>query len=364
MKRPTQLVALTLVAIALIAPSAYAKKGRYAASYTKHTYAATDQTPARDYYLYVPAGRPAEPRPLLVFLHGCNMTADATARMYGFLELADAAGFVVAFPDQVVAAGSSAPLADGNGIGCWNWFLPDDQSRDAGEPGALAGITREVMAAQAIDPDRVYVAGVSAGADMAVILGANYPDLYAAVGAVAGCAYRTCGDETGALTNAAMGEHARVMPMFVENGTADTLNNMTMAGGLVTSWLGADDLADGGADGSIDDVPDRQATYGTDQSPAPPTDPDELLVDACIHDNTLTCPGGVVGFQDTYPYTVLGYDDADGCDVLDFWVIHGMQHAYPDTPGGGAYTDPLGPDITTALWTFLAAHPMNGSCVS
>ena len=351
------LIGALAVTAAGLAPAVHAAPApKTAGSFTRHTFDGHGALPSRDYWLKLPADKSRTPRPLVVFLHGCNVSAEFSATTYGFNDLADKAGFVAVYPQQAVTDGSSAPLADGNGVGCWNWFLPDDQGRDAGEPGTIAAITREVMATANVDPNRVYVAGVSAGADMAVILGANYPDLYASVAAIAGCAYRTCGDETGSLTYAAMGDRARVVPMLVENGSADTLNNMAMASGLVTSWLGAADLADGGRDGSIDAIPDAQATYGTDQTPQPGSG------DLCIHNNTLTCPGGAVGFQGTYPYSVLSYDDSTGCDVLDFWVVHGMEHAYPDTPGDGPYTDPLGPDITTATWNFFSSHPMTGGC--
>jgi poly(hydroxyalkanoate) depolymerase family esterase len=343
--------ALAVALVAATAPFAHAApRSAPAGTFTRYTYPASGSSGARDYWLYLPAARP---RALVVFLHGCNMTAEQTAAATRFNDLAAKQRFAVVYPQQAVTTNSSAPLADGNGVGCWNWFLPDDQSRDAGEPGTIAGITRFVAATQHIDRRRIYVDGISAGADMAVILGAAYPDLYASVAALAGCAYRTCGDETGELTHDAMGAHARVVPMFVENGTADTLNNMAMAGSLVSSWLGADDLADNGTlDGSISRQPADVQSYEFDQTPQPGSG------DLCIHNDTLTCPGGAVGFQGSYPYTVATYRDGAGCDVLDFWVIHGMEHAYPDSPGDGPYTDPLGPDITTAAWRFFAAHPM------
>jgi poly(hydroxyalkanoate) depolymerase family esterase len=356
-----KLVGLTValaVASAAAAPVANATRTKtFGGSFTKHTYPAAGAAGARDYWLYLPPGKGTAPRPLVVFLHGCNVTAEESAQITRFNDLAAAAHFVVVYPQQTVATNSSAPVADGNGVGCWNWFLPDDQERDTGEAATIAGITRSVAQTARIDPRRIYVDGISAGADMAVILGATHPDLYAAVVALAGCAYRTCGDVTGALTNQAQGAHARVVPMLVENGTADTLNNVAMAGGLVSSWLGADDLADDGAmNGSVPRTPARQDSYDTDQTPQPGSG------DACVHNNTLTCPGGVIGFQKGYPYTVAHYDDAHGCDVLDFWLIHGMEHAYPNAPGDGPYTDPLGPDITQAAWQFFAGHPMNGGC--
>jgi poly(hydroxyalkanoate) depolymerase family esterase len=344
------------------------------ASFCEYTHAASTNAPARKYWLYRPAqaatlpGDPAPaPRSLVVFLHGCNETALDAAQATHFNTLADKLSgpnhdqptFDVVYPEQVNSAPSSAPLADGNGVGCWNWFLTDDQSRGSGEPAAITGITQSVAgyAGFGIDRSRVYVEGISAGADMAVILGATYPDVYAAVGVLAGCAYRTCGDVTGVLSYQAMGAHARVVPMFIENGTADSLNNMAMAGTIVSSWLGVDDMVDDGSmNGSMSRQPVSTQSYDTDQTPSPGSG------DACIHNNTFTCPGGVIGFQGSYPYTVAQYADARGCDVLEFWVIHGMEHAHPDAPGDGPYTDPLGPDVTAASYDFFNNYSLSSGC--
>ena len=65
---------------------------------------------------------------------------------------------------------------EGNPDHCWNWFLPEHQTRETGEPAVIAGITRAVMqGGWRIDPGRVYLAGLSAGAAMAVILAATPP---------------------------------------------------------------------------------------------------------------------------------------------------------------------------------------------
>jgi poly(hydroxyalkanoate) depolymerase family esterase len=338
-----------------VAPLAHAGT---AASQGSFTFVAASGDGTRGYWLYKPSAQVDAGRPLVVYLHGCNETAEQTAQASHFNDIAAADGFVVVYPQQNVTSGSSAPLADGNGVGCWNWFLDADQHRDAGEPAAIVAITRTVMAAEQTDPSRVFVTGVSAGADMSVILAAGYPDLYAAAAPIAGCAYATCADDTGELAAAEMGSRARIVPMLVENGSADTLNNMAMATGLVQGWLGTDDIADDGVvNDSVARVPATTNSFGFDQTPDP-LSPDN---DICIHNDTLTCPGGVVGFQGTYPYTVQAYDDGVGREVLEFWVVHGMEHAHPDAPGDGPYTDPLGPDISLASYCFFAAHPMSGA---
>jgi poly(hydroxyalkanoate) depolymerase family esterase len=92
-------------------------------------------------------------------------------------ELAEAHGFLVAYPAQSVRA---------NGGNCWNWFSRSEQSRGGEEPSLIAGIAREIGQTYRIDESRVFAAGLSAGAAMAVILGATYPEVFRAVAAHSG----------------------------------------------------------------------------------------------------------------------------------------------------------------------------------
>lgn len=301
----------------------------------------------RGYWVYKPAGlKPG--RPVVAFLHGCNQTAKQAAIATRFNALADREKFTVVYPEQVVAKDSSAPLVDGNGIGCWNWFLPDHQSRGAGEPAVLAGLVQHVTKSVRGDRKRVYVEGISAGADMSVILAATYPDVFAAVGALAGCSYRTCSDATGALTHQAMGPRARVVPMFVENGSADVLNPVAQSAALTQSWLGAGDLADDGLpNGSISREPATQVTFAPGIKQPGTGDP-------CIHNNSFLCLGGILGLQD-YPVTVTTWKHR-GRSIVELWVVHGLAHAQPHAPAGQPYTDPLGPDVTKASYAFFKQH--------
>ncbi|MDQ3106460.1 MAG: PHB depolymerase family esterase, partial [Actinomycetota bacterium] len=188
-------------------------------AFTRGTHPGIGTSGPRDFSVYEPSAPAGGARPLVVFLHGCNQNAKDAAIGTRWTELAERRDFTVVFPEQSVVA---------NGIQCWNWFQPDHQTRDVGEPAVIAAITRSVMASSGTDPSRVYVMGVSAGADMAMIMGATHPDLFAGVSGFAGCAYSTCADVTGTLAHQAQGTRARVLPALLIQGTVDPLNNFAM----------------------------------------------------------------------------------------------------------------------------------------
>lgn len=303
----------------------------------------------RGYFLYRPAGL-TPGRPVVLYLHGCNQTAEQALKASRFQALADRERITLVFPEQVRPVTSTAPVAaDGNGLGCWNWFFPDDQVRGGPEPAVLAGLAQAVTTQVKGDRKRVYVEGLSAGADMTVILAATYPDVFAAAASIAGCAYRTCSDLSGKLTHDAMGPRARVVPMLIENGTADVLNPVVQSENLAQSWLGADDFADdGNPNGSVSRAPASTVNTVPSGVPTPGSG------DPCVHNNSFLCIGGIIGLSD-YPVTLQTWQHK-GTDILELWVVHGLAHATAHAPAGEPYTDPLGPDMTAASWLFFSKH--------
>jgi poly(hydroxyalkanoate) depolymerase family esterase len=355
-RRTSVVTGIALVMLGLVWGNPHALAGRRG-SFTKHRYTAADADLSRDYWVYVPSRRAGARVPLVVYLHGCTQDARDAAIGTRWNEHAEKKGFIAVYPDQLVdQTPEGSVVARGNGSGCWNWFRPEHQSRGDGEPSTIAGITRAVKSAYGVDPNRVYLLGASAGADMAVVMGAAYPDLYAAVGAMAGCAYATCADENGALAYKAMGRHARRLPVFVVQGSADPLNNPALSAGLVQQWLGTNDFADNGAlDHSVPRTPASVEHHGLDASALEGVG---TVGDTCLRPSQFPCAGGAVGFR-SYPYSVEHFVDAKGRSLVDFWIIHGLSHDYPGGNPEATFTDPLGPDITSAAFAFFRAHPMH-----
>ncbi|MDH0092150.1 PHB depolymerase family esterase [Achromobacter mucicolens] len=120
---------------------------------------------------YTPATAPPAGMPLVVMLHGCRQTSVAFARGSRMNQWADAGGFMVLYPQQWLARQVQR---------CWRWFQPDDDHGGA-EADLIAALIRSEVARHGVDPERIYVAGLSAGAGMAALVALRHPRLIAAV---------------------------------------------------------------------------------------------------------------------------------------------------------------------------------------
>ncbi|WP_395675496.1 alpha/beta hydrolase family esterase [Inquilinus sp.] len=267
----------------------------------------TDQAGRRTYKLYIPGGRAGQALPLVVMLHGCTQSPDDFAAGTRMNELAEEQGFFVAYPEQTRSANASR---------CWNWFNPGDQRRDGGEPALIAGITRQIMRDHPVDPARVYVAGLSAGGAAAAIMGAAYPDLYAAIGVHSGLACGAASDMVSAFTAMRQGMAATgprrsgiAVPTIVFHGDRDT---------TVSPVNGDQVLA--------------QIEAGS-----------ESLRTKVSHG---AAPGGI-----GYTCTVRTADD--GRAISEHWVLHGAGHAWSGGSSAGSYTEPRGPDASREMMRFF-----------
>jgi poly(hydroxyalkanoate) depolymerase family esterase len=272
----------------------------------------------RTYKLYVPSSYDADdgaPMPLVVMLHGCKQHPDDFAAGTRMNEFAEQHGFLVAYPAQTARA---------NGSNCWNWFERAHQHRGGAEPSLLAGIVADVARSHAVDDDRVFVAGLSAGAAMAVILGREYPELFAAVAVHSGLPAGAAHDMPSAFA-AMQGRHAapaaarqpaRALPTIVFHGDADA---------TVKSANGAAVVG--------------QAVSAFEQQRAPL----QRVVQIAAGAGGKRC-------------TVNHFMTADGTTVVEEWVVHGGSHAWFGGSAVGSYTDPAGPDASAEIVRFFLQH--------
>jgi len=264
----------------------------------------------RSYKLYVPSRQHASRRPLVVMLHGGTQDADDFAAGTRMNILAEEHGFLVAYPSQCKRANPSM---------CWNWFKPEDQVRGAGEPSIIAGITDEIVAEYDIDPQRVFVAGLSAGGAMAGVMGATYPEVYAAVGVHSGLPYRSATDVASAFSAMRGGPglqrrqrktgprsgHALRVRTIVFHGDADQIVHPSNAAKIIEAKTG--------------DTVER-AKIRSSASRA---------------------------------YTSAVTRDKTGAVVVEQWLIHGSGHAWSGGSADGTYTDPHGPDASREMLRFF-----------
>lgn len=276
-------------------------------------------TGQRRYKLYVPSSyNVSSPMPLVVVLHGCTQDPDNAARGTRFNEVAEESKVLVAYPEQPAAA---------NGLKCWNWFDAAHQKRDQGEPALIAGITRQIMKQMKVDPHRIYIVGLSAGAAMALTVSYAYPEIFAAAGLHSGIAYGIATSAPEAIRRMGIGasdpaDYAaavtggmganKPIPTIVFQGKSDKTVNPANADNIVA-----------------------QLTTGFAQS--------DLKVES--ESSGITALG--------YHFTkrIFGHPS-----LIEAWTVDELGHAWSGGSKEGTYTDDRGPDATREMVRFLLEH--------
>ncbi len=127
-------------------------------------------------FRYVPGD--LEPgAPLLVNLHGCAQTARGYDHGVGWSAMAERHGFALLAPEQ---------SRMNNPNGCFNWFQPEDTVRGRGEVESIHQMIEHLLNTHALDRDRVFITGLSAGGAMASAMLAAYPESFAGGAIIAG----------------------------------------------------------------------------------------------------------------------------------------------------------------------------------
>ena len=242
--------------------------------------------------------------PLVVVLHGCTQDPSAYDRGAGWSNAADACGFALLFPEQQRA--NNVKL-------CFNWFSPDDASRDRGEALSIRQMVDEMHTRCGTDPARVFVTGLSAGGAMAAVMLATYPDVFAGGGIIAGVPFGSAHSIPEAFDR--MRGHGAPSPKEL---TKLVLGASSHSGPWPTLsiWHGSNDMIVDA--GNAQDLVDQwRALHGATKVP--------------------TRTDHVEG----YPHRV--WCDPAGREVIEEYEITGMAHGTPlntSQPGSGEVAGP------------------------
>jgi poly(hydroxyalkanoate) depolymerase family esterase len=237
-------------------------------------------------------------------LHGCKQDPDDFALGTRMNALAEEHGFLVAYPEQPASANPSS---------CWNWFDPNHQRRGVGEPAILAGITEQITREFGVDRNRVFIAGLSAGAAMASVMANTYPEVYSAVGIHSGLPYCSATDVVSAFA--------------------------AMRG----------DSPFGSAGGRIA-APDTNAIifHGDADKTVHPSNSERIVrsLVGSAKGETKTGSRGGRGYVQT-----LVRNGAES--RVEHWVISGGGHAWSGGSTDGSFADPAGPDASREMVRFF-----------
>lgn len=267
----------------------------------------------RAFKLYIPASvsRGEAAQGLIVMLHGCRQDSNDFAVGTNMNAQADKHDLIVAYPEQSGAANPSA---------CWNWFRPSDQNRDAGEPSIIAGVTRSLVAEYALDPTKVFVAGLSAGGAMAVVMGETYPDLYTGVGVHSGLSYRSATDVVSAFA-AMRGDVQPAWPSMVDASTSRHRPSRTIV------------------------------FHGTADQTVHPMNAGQIVEAARRAAGDLERQERGLAQGRSYTQTVTS--GPDGTTFVECWLIDGAGHGWSGGSAAGSFTDQKGPAASAEMVRFF-----------
>ena len=280
----------------------------------------TSSQGSHDYRLYIPANYAQAVAqgltvPLIMMLHGCTQSPEDFAVGTRMNELAEAHQCLIVYPSQPASANPNR---------CWNWFQPTHQQQGQGEPAWLAALTQDIINTYAVDASKVYIAGLSAGAAMAVIMAETYPERYAAVGVHSGLAYRSATDLSSAMQAMHTGGSAHInedtnrtfVPMIVFHGDQDhtvSIRNGEQLFEQAKQRLQA-----------------QKSSLSTQQHKP-------VSAQHCRSTQLQIC-------------------DDKGVSQLEYWKIHGAGHSWAGGSSAGSYTDPKGPDASTEMLRFFLSR--------
>lgn len=274
---------------------------------------------ARRFHLYRPPGvATGEKLPLMVMLHGCGQTGRDFAVSTRMNRLAERERFMVLYPEQDRLA---------NPHGCWNWY--DTRSgKSRAEAATLLAAVDQVCLMYPIDRDRIAVAGLSAGASMAVLMATHFPTRFKAVATHSGVAPGAAQSSASALS-AMRGQRIPAPTTAVGKAMGAALMGTTLPPLLVLH---------GDAD--------------------PVVNPGNAQAAAAIWataSGALPAPARTLQRGKRHPMRVTDFRRA-GQVVVTLCEIGKLGHAWSGGLGSQPFSDAAGPDASKLIWAFAAAR--------
>lgn len=264
---------------------------------------------SRRYFLYRPRGyKTGAPRPLIVMLHGCLQDAKALVQTSQMNRLADREGFFVLYPEQDRLS---------NPQGCWNWFATRT-GQAMHEADAIIAVVDQICQSQNVNPNQVALAGFSAGASMAALVGSREPSLFRALALHSGVA------------------------SGVAKSQATALQAMRGRGPLPGA------LATRNPDNQL---PALLVIHGSADSVVAPRNGLDAAMQWAACQGATSGPSRRVQRGKRYATTVTDYKAA-GRLVASHCLVNGLGHAWSGGASGSAYSDPKGPDASRMFWAF------------
>lgn len=296
--------------------SAWAR-GKWARSYHSAPPTAGRFVNHMSYALYMPPKTRHETMPLVVMLHGCKQNADEFAQGTRINLLADRYGFAVLYPEQ---------SKHDHAHRCWRWY-DDSGSGGGGEAASIVSLVNAMIEQHDLDPERVYLAGMSAGAGLAALLAVRYPHVFAAVGLHSGVVFgdarsaisamdvmrRGTRSDPVALIDAAVDVHEYPgMPAIILHGELDSVVTAANAEQLTKQFLRLN--------GFVDAAGNRRAGEAREEK----------------HSD------GVV--TDYFK---------NGRRVVKTSIVRGLGHSWAGGDDTVAFHSSKGPDSSAVMWEFF-----------
>ena len=276
-----------------------------------------------DYYIYTPSITETRPStsgmPLVIMLHGCTQNATAFAEGTKMNQLAEQEGFVVLYPQQSISYNLGK---------CWRWY-DLDESQGMAEAHSIMKIIQSAIMMHDLDPSKVFVAGMSAGAGLASILAASYPEEVRAV----------------ALHSGPMLAKANSMKSGVSllkhgfNGSDEELMSCLERFTLKKSHTVPAILIQGMND---DVVHSDNATALIKQF---------LYLNNLALDSKASTSKHLVGTEQEY--TQIEYKDNNKSTVVEVLKVKNLPHAWSGGDKKHPFNSDKGPQASQAIWDFF-----------